>query len=297
MDSTLDELEQVLWSDRGPAVLRTLARLGSRAPLGEQGLSEVPLLAGLGLGTQTEQGFKPNPLGIKCADAAREYIFWVERDRRLHREDAWPQLELSAFRDKRVLEIGPGWGCNLFRLQQVTPHAIGCEIEPVYRRFTSIFAKIEGVDPPKIDLGAGEQLPYEDDSFDCVLMFSALQYMDARAAVREVARVLKPGGHFITSQPLFPELLTDTLGALGKPRVMKDKLIELTNSVSYEISGRRLFGNTLDGSTSRPVYLTRHKLVSLLSAAGLTLRPGSSVPTDGDSPIIVEKGHAVPSTG
>lgn len=289
MDVTLDELERVLCSDQGPSVLRTLASLGSGTPLDEEGLGNVPFLVDLGLGSQTEQGLELHQLGSKCADAAREYIFWVERDRRLHKEDDWPQLELSGFRDKRVLEIGSGWGCNLFRLQEVTPYSRGCEIEPVYRRFTSIFARIEGVEPPEIDLGAGEQLPYEDDSFDCVLMFSALQYMDARAAVREVARVLKPGGHFITSQPLFSEVLTDALRALGKPSALASKLVDLTNSLSYEVVSQRMFGNAADRSTARPVYLTRHKLVSLLSAVGLTLQPGSTVPVDGESPIIVVK--------
>jgi ubiquinone/menaquinone biosynthesis C-methylase UbiE len=43
--------------------------------------------------------------------------------------------------------------------------------------------------------GVAEQLPFEDQSFDCVLSrFSAHHWREFEAALREVARVLKPGG-------------------------------------------------------------------------------------------------------
>ena len=288
-ESTLAELERLLCGDEGSSVLHTLARLGSGAPLSEEERGNVSLLAKLDLGAESDRGFEPNLLGMKCADAAREYVFWVERNRLLHSEGEWPQLELAAFQDKDVLEIGSGWGCNLFRLQQVTSSAVGCEIEPVYRRFTGIFAKIEGVDAPKVDLGAGEQLPYEDESFDCILMFSALQYMNARAAVREVARVLRPGGSFISSQPMFNEIVAYASGTVRRPYSLRNTLIDLTNSLSYEVLNRRVFGNRPSYSTARPVYLTQRKLVSLLAAAGLDVQPGSTVPSDGFSPVIVDK--------
>ena len=289
LETALAGLEQVLCAEGGASALHTLAQLGSGAPLSEADRGNTRMLAKLGLGTESDQGFKPNLLGMKCADAAREYVFWVERNRLLHSEGEWPQLELSAFQGKDVLEIGSGWGCNLFRLQEVTSSAVGCEIEPVYRRFTGIFAKIEGISAPQVDLGAGEELPYEDESFDCVLMFSALQYMNARAAIQEVARVLRPGGSFISSQPMFNEIVAYALGTVRRPYSLRNTLIDLTNSLSYEVLNRRVFGNRPSYSTARPVYLTQRKLVSLLAAAGLDVQPGSTVPSDGFSPVIVDK--------
>lgn len=51
-------------------------------------------------------------------------------------------------------------------------------------------------------LGSGEALPYDDGSFDSVVMLDVLEHMpsDARA-LREVDRVLQPGGRLIISVP------------------------------------------------------------------------------------------------
>jgi hypothetical protein len=162
MSKTMERLEHAICSEHGPRLLRTLSRLSLCEPLDEQDLKILPILAELGLGRQTNSGFALDKFGYKCADAAREYIFWTERGRRLHFEDVSRELSLSNFENKRVLEVGSGWGCSLFSFQQVTPHVRGREIEDIYVRFTPIFAKLEGIEPPPVDIGAGEELPYAE---------------------------------------------------------------------------------------------------------------------------------------
>jgi SAM-dependent methyltransferase len=260
-----------------------LSRLALSAPLEEQDRALLPTLAELGLGRQVAAGFELDAFGNKCADAAREHVLWVERGRRLHWENELPAIALANFKDKRVLEIGPGWGCNLFRLLQVTPHVRGLEIEDVYRRFTVIFANLEGIDPPVIDRGDAEQLPYEDGSFDWILMFSAMQYMDVKAAVSEVARVLAPGGRLLASQPILATLLKDMM------RSPRHKAMTLANSLSYGLIGRRLRGVVPGNSTSRPVYLTRRRIVGIAEDAGLRWLPGLSIQLDRDFVLVAEK--------
>ncbi|MFK7945740.1 MAG: methyltransferase domain-containing protein [Paracoccaceae bacterium] len=47
-----------------------------------------------------------------------------------------------------------------------------------------------------------EQLPYEDESFDGIVCLSVLEYLpEPAAAMREFARVLKPGGQVVISLP------------------------------------------------------------------------------------------------
>ena len=125
-------------------------------------------------------------------------------------------------------------------------------------------------------VGGGEKLPYDAASFDWVLLFSTLQYMDIRAAVRDIARVLAPGGRLITSQPLLPVLLADLFRARWEPRALAHKVVALVNSLSYGLFGQRLWGNVASRSTSRPVYLTRRQTISMVEKAGLRFLPSLS---------------------
>src|SRR5690606_39426584 len=53
------------------------------------------------------------------------------------------------------------------------------------------------------DLGVFEDIPENDGSFDVVWSQDAILHSDQRAAVLgEVWRVLKPGGHFIFTDPM-----------------------------------------------------------------------------------------------
>ena len=286
----LDRLEQILYGEMGPSVLRTLARFGRGDVPNEEESANLPLIEELGLGRQTESEFELTSLGYKCADAAREYLFWLERDRQVHGEDTIPLLALSNFRDTDVLELGAGWGCNVFRLHQAGARARGREIEEVYVRFTRIIAKIEGITPPPIDLGSAEQLPYSDESFDWVLMFSALQFMDIPVAMREIVRVLRPGGTLITTQPLLGVLLAD-LWAKGR-RGLAHRLVALGNSISYGLMAKRVIGNVRGRSTARPVYLTSRRLVRMTENAGLQFQrelSGSKQLAPGRDYLLVAK--------
>ncbi|MGA9812629.1 MAG: class I SAM-dependent methyltransferase, partial [Terriglobales bacterium] len=45
-------------------------------------------------------------------------------------------------------------------------------------------------------------LPFADASFDVVVSLQSFQYLDhPAAAIRQIARVLKPGGHFLLTVP------------------------------------------------------------------------------------------------
>jgi ubiquinone/menaquinone biosynthesis C-methylase UbiE len=98
-----------------------------------------------------------------------------------------------------VIEIGPGNGANLAYL---TPdqelHWVGIEPNPYMHRYLKAQAARLGL--PDLDLRAGsaEQMEMEDESADAVIGTLVLcSVTDQQKALREVLRVLKPGGHFL----------------------------------------------------------------------------------------------------
>jgi ubiquinone/menaquinone biosynthesis C-methylase UbiE len=60
-------------------------------------------------------------------------------------------------------------------------------------------------------VGQLEALPFATASFDVALIMGALEYADARAALRETARILRPGGLVVVTMlnPLSPYRLTE----------------------------------------------------------------------------------------
>jgi SAM-dependent methyltransferase len=89
---------------------------------------------------------------------------------------------------------------------------VGCGEGQVSRRIAGLGAEVVGVDPTAAQIrtakargGAvqfmrarSEQLPSPDGSFDAVVLCLALEHVDPfESAIREVARVLAPGGRFL----------------------------------------------------------------------------------------------------
>jgi ubiquinone/menaquinone biosynthesis C-methylase UbiE len=100
----------------------------------------------------------------------------------------------------RTLEIGAGPGHNL-------PHYSGAVTElvvtePSNQMLEHLRARLSGSPPPvgswQLVRAGGEQLPFADHSFDTVsAAFVHCTIPDPAAALREVARVLRPGGQYL----------------------------------------------------------------------------------------------------
>lgn len=95
-----------------------------------------------------------------------------------------------------VVEVGFGSGLNLphlpdavVRLRAVDPMKRGRDLAAKRLAATTVPVEFIGLD--------GQELPLEDESVDAVLAtWTLCSIPDAVAAVREVRRVLKPGGKF-----------------------------------------------------------------------------------------------------
>src|SRR5215475_13265034 len=97
--------------------------------------------------------------------------------------------------DARVLDLGCGGGHVTFA---VAPHArevVAYDLSPEMLDVVARAAKERGLGNVTTQQGVVERLPFPDASFDVVLSrFSAHHWHGFDAALREAARVLKPGG-------------------------------------------------------------------------------------------------------
>jgi SAM-dependent methyltransferase len=100
-------------------------------------------------------------------------------------------------RRPRILDVGCGTGANLLMLSKYGD-AEGVDISSD----ALAFCRERGLD--KVKLGAGEELPYDDGTFDLVTALDVVEHMDDDlAGLREMRRVLRPGGHVLIFVPTF----------------------------------------------------------------------------------------------
>jgi SAM-dependent methyltransferase len=95
-------------------------------------------------------------------------------------------------RGQRVLDVGCGPGALTVALAGVVGAEHVTAIDPSDAFVAACRERVPGAD---VRVGAGERLPFDDDTFDAVLAQLVVQLMDDReAGVREMARVAAPGG-------------------------------------------------------------------------------------------------------
>lgn len=100
-------------------------------------------------------------------------------------------------RRPRILDVGCGTGANLIMLSKYGD-AEGVDVS----EDALAFCRERGLD--QVRLGAGEELPYEDGTFDLVTAFDVVEHMDDDlAGLSEMQRVLRPGGRVLLFVPTF----------------------------------------------------------------------------------------------
>lgn len=135
---------------------------------------------------------------------------------------------------QEVLDIGPGDGWPLLRLAPFFRAVTG--VDASARRVETIKANAEklGLKNVTVRLGSALELPFADKTFDgAVASCSIEETPDSFAALREVYRVLKPGGKFRVSFQSYDTkdrgfsegmMLSETADSLGYHYFIKHRL-------------------------------------------------------------------------
>lgn len=125
----------------------------------------------------------------------------------------------------RALELGCGTGFFLLNLKLggVLTHGHVTDLSPgmvdvALRNAENLGMKLEG------RVADAESIPYEDDTFDLVVGHAVLHHIpDVEQSMREVLRVLKPGGRFVFA---------------GEPTEQGDVVARKLSQATWELSRR-----------------------------------------------------------
>jgi ubiquinone/menaquinone biosynthesis C-methylase UbiE len=162
----------------------------------------------------------------------RKRRIWQERYQEDHLRDIRDALggNLSG---KTLLDLGSGMG-GLSVALLLEPGANGLTLQAMdYNADYCHIARLRAARYGRelnVVVAAGERLPYPDHAFDCVVCMDVLEHVaDADAVLREMWRVLMPGGVVLTTVPnrrafRDPHYHLPLINWL--PRTLADKVIE-----------------------------------------------------------------------
>jgi SAM-dependent methyltransferase len=150
--------------------------------------------------------------------------------------------------DPRILDVGCGTGANLKMLADYG-RAEGVDIS----QQAVDFCHERGLQSVK--LGAAEELPYENDSFDLVTALDVVEHLDDDVAgLREMRRVLRPNGHLLLFVPAFMFLwgVQDDVSN-HRRRYTLPSLVKAAEAAGFEVE----WSNYANISFFLPVLLVR----------------------------------------
>jgi ubiquinone/menaquinone biosynthesis C-methylase UbiE len=129
--------------------------------------------------------------------------FWVEAPHPIITPERLREV-LDPGPGERVLEIGPGTGYYTLDMAEWVGPEGTVEIFDIQQEFldhTTGRAEQRGLDNVVATQGDATDLPFEEDSIDAVVLTAVLgEIPDRAAALREIARVLRPGGRLVVGE-------------------------------------------------------------------------------------------------
>lgn len=152
---------------------------------------------------------------------------------------------------KRLLEVGVGAGTDFINWVRHGAIATGVDLTDAGVELTKERLALEGLSA-EVRVGDAENLPFADESFDLVYSYGVIHHSpDTPKAVREIHRVLKPGGTAVVMIYHLRSWVALTLWALhglakGRPsktpREVVFEHLESPGTKAYTVDeGRALF--------------------------------------------------------
>jgi ubiquinone/menaquinone biosynthesis C-methylase UbiE len=157
--------------------------------------------------------------------------------------------QVLSFDNKNILELGCGKAeiTRVIATEGLDRSITATEVDKIQHQ-----KNLEIDDLPNVKfLYAGSQdLPFEDSSFDIVLLFKSLHHVPMNMmddALKEITRVLKPGGLVYISEPIFAGEFNDILRLFHDEETVRqaafDAILKSVDSGDLRLN-QQLFFNT-----------------------------------------------------
>jgi ubiquinone/menaquinone biosynthesis C-methylase UbiE len=210
-----------------------------------------------------------DPCGSSIAageQGSREYFEDLLRGR--HEYAPWmaEELDYAGSTGLRVLDVGCGQGIDVYRYADAGADATGVDLTPRHVELARQHVAAMGAVATIVE-GDAEALPFADASFDRASSNGVLHHTpDMAAALRELLRVLRPGGEariIVYNRNSFHYWLTQVLwlGVLHRQLLEERSMAGvLSRGVEYSSIGARPLVNVYSPTT----------LQRMLRAAGFT---------------------------
>jgi ubiquinone/menaquinone biosynthesis C-methylase UbiE len=148
---------------------------------------------------------------------------WYDRIVRLPVSPRLTEL-LKLPKDGILLDAGGGTGRSSLHLRPLVGRLVICDFSlPMLRQ-----AQAKG--GISVTQSRAEQLPFRDGLFDRVMIIDALHhFFDQPAAIRELIRVLKPGGRLVIEEPDRQRWIIKLLAVAEKMAIMRSHIHTMTD--------------------------------------------------------------------
>ncbi len=109
---------------------------------------------------------------------------------------------------KKFLEVGCGNGLvTKYLAEKYAGVVAGIDIDP--QQIELAIKELDGIQNVIYTEADANNLPFEDKKFNVVLSFGVLHHVENWLnALKEIKRVLKPGGYFLYADIIYPERIT-----------------------------------------------------------------------------------------
>ena len=106
---------------------------------------------------------------------------------------------------EKLLDVGSGAGHSTLHFARAGVETTGVDLTREMVETARRLAQAEGLANARFERGDAEDLPFETDSFDVVsCRLCAHHFADVPAALREIRRVLRPGGRLVLCDSMAP---------------------------------------------------------------------------------------------
>lgn len=144
----------------------------------------------------------------------------------------WGMSHLDLAGDEKILDIGCGGGINLSRFLKKVPrdHVTGIDLSPDCVNYSFVRNR-DAIAEGRCSVyeGSAELLPFGANHFDIITAFETIYFWpDLPSTLKEIKRVLKPGGTFLIVNE------ADGYGFLDNlyPKIIKDMTVYKTEELS-----------------------------------------------------------------